>query len=55
MPRMISHACVEKGIALAPVRYVRAIAWVAPYVGKEINPQRYCSQLMLPVGEAMSK
>lgn len=34
---------------LTPAGYVRAIALVAPYVGKEIDPQRYCSQLVLPV------
>jgi len=37
---------------LTPAGYIRAIALVAPYVGKEINPDRYCSQLMLPVEEA---
>lgn len=36
---------------LTPAGYVRAIALVAPYVGKEIDPQRYCSQLVLPVEE----
>lgn len=36
---------------LTPAGYIRAIALVAPYVGKEINPDRYCSQLMLPVEE----
>ena len=39
----------ERG--LTPAGYVRAIALVAPYVGKEIDPQRYCSQLVLPVEE----
>ena len=39
----------ERG--LTPAGYVRAIALVAPYVGKEIDPQRYCSQLMLPIEE----
>ena len=37
----------ERG--LTPAGYVRAIALVAPYVGKEIAPQKYCSQLMLPI------
>ncbi len=40
---------------LTPAGYIRAIALVAPYVGKEINPDRYCSQLMLPVEEACLK
>ena len=34
---------------LTPAGYIRLIALVAPYVGKEIDPDRYCSQLMLPV------
>ena len=34
---------------LTPVGYIRLIALVAPHVGKEIDPDRYCSQLMLPV------
>lgn len=34
---------------LAPAGYIRAVALVAPYVGKEIDPDRYCSQLVLPV------
>ena len=28
---------------LTPAGYIRAIALVAPYTGKEINPDRYCS------------
>ncbi len=40
---------------LTPAGYVRAIALVAPYVGKEIDPQRYCSQLVLPVEEPITK
>lgn len=34
---------------LTPAGYVRAISLVGPYVGKEIEPNRYCSQLVLPV------
>lgn len=34
---------------LTPAGYVRTIALVAPYVGKEIDPDRYCLQLMLPI------
>ena len=34
---------------LTPVGYIRLIALVAPYVGKEIDPDMYCSQLVLPV------
>lgn len=34
---------------LTPAGYVRSIALVAPYVGKEIDPNMYCSQLVLPV------
>lgn len=36
---------------LTPAGYVRAIALVAPYVGREIAPDMYCSQLVLPVEE----
>lgn len=36
---------------LTPAGYIRVIALVAPYVGKEINPDRYCSQLVLPIEE----
>lgn len=39
---------------LTPAGYIRAIALVAPYTGKEINPDRYCSQLVLPVEEKNS-
>lgn len=35
--------------SLTPAGYIRLIALVAPYVGKEIDPDRYCSQLVLPV------
>lgn len=34
---------------LTPAGPVRLITLVAPYVGKEIDPDRYCTQLMLPV------
>lgn len=34
---------------LTPAGYIRLIALVAPYVGKEIDPDRYCTQLMLPI------
>ncbi len=37
---------------LTPVGYIRLIALVAPYVGKEIDPDRYCTQLMLPVADS---
>lgn len=40
---------------LTPAGHVRAVALVAPYVGREINPQMYCSQLILPVEEDLSK
>ena len=41
----------ERG--LTPAGYVRAIALVAPYVGKEIDQERYCSQLVLPIKDNM--
>lgn len=34
---------------LTPAGYIRGSSLVGPYVGKEIDPQRYCSQLVLPV------
>ena len=34
---------------LTPAGYLRTIALVAPYVGKEIDPNKYCTQLVLPV------
>lgn len=34
---------------LTPAGYLRTIALVAPYIGKEIDPNRYCTQLVLPV------
>ena len=37
---------------LTPAGYIRMIALVAPYVGKEIDPNMYCSQLLLPVEES---
>ena len=36
---------------LTPAGYIRVIALVAPYVGREIAPNMYCSQLVLPVKE----
>ncbi len=36
---------------LTPAGFIRVIALVAPYAGKEIDPDRYCSQLVLPVEE----
>lgn len=36
---------------LTPAGYIRAISLVGPYVGKEINPNMYCSQLVLPIKE----
>ncbi len=39
----------ERG--LTPAGYIRLIALVAPYVGKEIDPDRYCTQLMLPIAD----
>lgn len=36
---------------LTPAGFIRAIALVAPYVGREIDPNKYCSQLVLPVEE----
>lgn len=36
---------------VAPAGYIRAISLVGPYVGREINPNMYCSQLMLPIKE----
>lgn len=38
---------------LTPAGYLRAIALVAPYVGREIEPDRYCSQLVLPIKNDM--
>lgn len=37
----------ERG--LTPAGYLRGLALVAPYVGKEIDSDRYCSHLILPV------
>ena len=36
---------------LTPTGYIRVIGLVGPYVGKEIDPDRYCSQLVLPVAD----
>ncbi len=40
---------------LTPAGYVRTIALVAPYVGREIDPNRYCTQLVLPVVDDMKE
>lgn len=37
---------------LRPVGHLRGIAIVAPYVGQEIDPRRYCSRIAVPVEEA---
>lgn len=34
---------------LTPAGYIRASSLVGPYVGREIDPNKYCSQLVLPV------
>lgn len=34
---------------LTPAGYIRALSLVGPYVGKEIDPNMYCSQLILPI------
>lgn len=39
----------ERG--LKPAGFVRGISLAGPYVGREIDSQRYCSQLVLPVEE----
>lgn len=36
---------------LTPAGYIRAVSLVGPYVGREINPNMYCSQLVLPIKE----
>lgn len=43
----------ERG--LTPAGYVRALSLVGPYVGKEIDPDRYCSQLVLPIVDDMKE
>lgn len=43
----------ERG--LTPAGYIRLIALVAPYVGREIDPNRYCTQLVLPVVDDMKE
>lgn len=35
----------------APTGAPRILGIVAPYTGREIDPQRYCSRLVLPVEE----
>ncbi len=34
-----------------PTGTTRILGIVAPYTGREIDPQRYCSRLVLPVEE----
>lgn len=49
-----SYLCLGKEVqkrGFSPAGYIRAIGLVAPYVGLEIDPNRYCSQLVLPVNE----
>lgn len=38
---------------LTPAGYVRGVSLVGPYVGREIDPNRYCSQLVLPIKDNM--
>ena len=38
---------------LTPAGYLRTISLVAPYVGKEIHPNMYCSQLVVPIEETI--
>ncbi len=40
---------------LTPDGFLRAIGVVAPYVGHEIDPNRYCTRYVLPVKEAPKK
>lgn len=47
-----SFLCLGREVqnrGLTPAGFVRVISLVAPYVGPEIDPERYCSQLALPV------
>lgn len=37
----------ERG--LTPIAFPRTLGIVAPYTGREINPERYCSRIALPV------
>ena len=39
----------ERG--LKPAGFVRGLGIVAPYSGREIETQRYCSRIVLPVEE----
>lgn len=34
---------------LVPAAFLRGIAIVAPYTGREINPKQYCSRVVMPV------
>lgn len=36
---------------LTPAGYIRGISLVGPYIGREIDPSRYCSQFILPIEE----
>ena len=40
-----------KARELPPTGAPRILGIVAPYTGREIDPQRYCSRLVLPVEE----
>lgn len=40
-----------KARELSPTGAPRILGIVAPYTGREIDPQRYCSRLVLPVEE----
>ena len=40
-----------KARGLKPIGPPRVLGIVAPYTGREINAQRYCSRLVLPVEE----
>lgn len=37
--------------ALTPAGFPRAIGIVAPYTGREINPEWYCSRIVMPIKE----
>lgn len=36
---------------LTPADFPRAIAVVAPYTGREVDPERYCGKIVLPIKE----
>lgn len=53
-----SYLCLGREVrkqGLTPAGFVRAINLVAPYVGLEIDPNRYCLQLVLPIEEAFAQ